>query len=175
MFEKFKKYMDITDNVDISSPEQFLKTYSGCSFKNGLYRIHNIDSISKWTKIVENTFPKYKGSIMVFGYDWLGRQFAQNNQTGKILLFEPGTGEVLNIPVDFVSFHDEEIAEYSEDSLASDFFEKWYKSENGCDVPHDKCAGYKVPLFLNGDDNISNLELSDLEVYWGIMGQMISK
>ena len=55
------------------------------------------------------------------------RQFAENSQTGKILLFEPGTGEVLNIPVDFVLFHDEEIADYSGDSLASDFFEEWKK------------------------------------------------
>lgn len=45
----------------------------------------------------------------------------------------------------------------------------------GGDIPHDKCVGYKVPLFLNGEDNISNLELSDIEVYWGIMGQMIAK
>lgn len=175
MFEKFREFVGITEGEDIGEMEQFLQIYSGYSFKNGLYRIHNINDIPKWTKIVEDAFPKYKGYIMVFGYDWLGRQFAQNNQTGKILLFEPGTGEVLNIPADFVNFHDEEIAEYSGDSLASEFFKEWYESEDGCDVPHDKCVGYKVPLFLNGEDNISNLELSDLEVYWGLMGQMISE
>ena len=95
-----------------------MKAFSGATFKNGLYRIHDINDIAKWTKIVENAFPKYKGNILVFGYDWLGRQFAENSQTGRILLIEPGTGEVLNIPVDFVLFHDEEIADYSEDSLA---------------------------------------------------------
>lgn len=175
MFEKFYKFVGVENQGSIDSPESFLKAFSGSSFKNGLYRIHDINDIAKWTKIVEDTFPKYKGNILVFGYDWLGRQFAQNSQTGKILLFEPGTGEVLNIPVDFVLFHDEEIAEYSEDSLASDFFEEWYESDGGGDIPHDKCVGYKVPLFLNGEDNISNLELSDIEVYWGIMGQMIAK
>ena len=125
MFEKFYKFMGLEIQNVIESPEDFLKTFSGATFKNGLYRIHNINEISKWTEIVENAFPKYKGNILVFGYDWLGRQFAQNSQTGKILLFEPGTGEVLNIPVDFVNLHDEEIADYSEDSLASDFFEAW--------------------------------------------------
>ena len=173
MFEKFYKFAGVENQDIINSPESFLKAFSGATFKNGLYRIHDINDIAKWTKIVEDAFPKYKGNILVFGYDWLGRQFAENSQTGRILLFEPGTGEVLNIPVDFVLFHDEEIADYSEDSLASDFFEEWYESEDGCDIPHDKCVGYKVPLFLNGEDNISNLELSDMDVYWNIMGQMM--
>ena len=173
MFENFCNFMDITTKEAIDSPEAFLKAFSGASFKNGLYRIHNINEIPRWTAIVENAFPKYKGNILVFGYDWLGRQFAQNKQTGNILLFEPGTGEVLSIPADFVAFHDEEIAEYSEDSLASAFFEEWYTSANGSEIPHDKCVGYKVPLFLNGEDNITNLEISDMEVYWDLMGQML--
>ena len=173
MFENFCNFMDITAKEPIDSPEAFLKVFSGASFKNGLYRIHNIDEIPRWTAIVENAFPKYKGNILVFGYDWLGRQFAQNKQTGNILLFEPGTGEVLSIPADFVAFHDEEIAEYSEDSLASAFFEEWYGSASGSEIPHDKCVGYKVPLFLNGEDNITNLEISDMEVYWDLMGQML--
>lgn len=173
MFENFCNFMDVTAKEAIDSPEAFLKAFSGASFKNGLYRIHNIDEIPRWTAIVENAFPKYKGNILVFGYDWLGRQFAQNKQTGNILLFEPGTGEVLSIPADFVAFHDEEIAEYSEDSLASDFFEEWYGSASGSEIPHDKCVGYKVPLFLNGEDNITNLEISDMEVYWELMGQML--
>lgn len=173
MFENFCNFMDVTIKEAIDSPEAFLKAFSGASFKNGLYRIHNIDEIPRWTAIVENAFPKYKGNILVFGYDWLGRQFAQNKQTGNILLFEPGTGEVLSIPADFVAFHDEEIAEYSEDSLASAFFEEWYGSASGSEIPHDKCVGYKVPLFLNGEDNITNLEISDMEVYWDLMGQML--
>ncbi len=173
MFEKFSEFMEITNAEAINSPQQFLRVYSGYSFKKGLYRIHNINDIGKWTKIVEESFPRYKGLITVFGYDWLGRQFAQNNQSGKILLFEPGTGEVLNTEADFIAFHDEEIAEYSDASLASDFFDEWYESENGCDIPHNKCVGYKVPLFLNGEDDLSNLEISDMEVYWGIIGQMI--
>ena len=173
MFENFFEFAGIEKREDVNSPEAFLKIFSGATFKNGLYRVHNIDDMDKWTEIVEEAFPAYKGNIRVFGYDWLGRQFAENKQTGNTLLFEPGTGEVLNIPVDFVMFHDEEIADYSEDSLASEFFDEWFESDAGCDIPHDKCAGYKVPLFLNGDDNISNLELSDMEVYWGIMGQML--
>lgn len=170
MFDRFYEFAGIEDHPEVNDIESFLKTFSGTTFKNGLYRIHALNDLQKWTKIVEEAFPGYSGNILVFGYDWLGRQFAVNRKTGKILLFEPGTGEVLSIPADFILFHDEEIADYSEDSLASGFFEEWYGSEAGCDIPHDKCVGYKVPLFLNGSDDLSNLEMSDMEVYWKIMG-----
>ena len=42
-------------------------------------------------------------------------------------MFEPGTGEVLDIPANIIEFHDVEIAEYHEDSLASKFFEEWFE------------------------------------------------
>ena len=44
--------------------------------------------------------------------------------------------------------------------------------ENPSDLAFDQCAGYKVPLFLGGEDSIHNLELSDIEVYWSLMAQL---
>ena len=41
-------------------------------------------------------------------------------------------------------------------------------------LKHNECAGYKVPLFLNGDDVVDNLEISDMEVYWEIMMPLIN-
>jgi len=35
--------------------------------------------------------------------------------------------------------------------------------------------GYRKPLFLGGSDEVENLEVSDLDVYWHIMGQIIRK
>ncbi|WP_434798222.1 T6SS immunity protein Tdi1 domain-containing protein [Terrisporobacter vanillatitrophus] len=35
--------------------------------------------------------------------------------------------------------------------------------------------GYKVPLFLGGEDDISNLEEIDMEVYWSVTGQLNSQ
>jgi len=163
MFENFFEYVGIDNKNEINNKKDFIEQYSGCSFLNGIYRIHNVEDIKKWTKIVEDAFPKYKNNIKVFGYDWLGRQFAENIQTKTVLMFEPGTGEVLNIPVDFVKFHDKEIADYNEDSLASSFFKNWYESSPKQELQHNQCVGYKVPLFLNGNDDITNLEVSDME------------
>ena len=53
--------------------------------------------------------------------------------------------------------------------LASEFFNEWFEANGNFVLPHNKCVGYKVPLFLNGEDDIENLEVSDMEVYWEIM------
>ena len=39
------------------------------------------------------------------------------------------------------------------------------------EIEFGRCAGYKVPLFLGGDDIVENLEDSDMEVYWEVLTQ----
>lgn len=173
MFEQFKKFVGVNDEINCNSPEEFLASIECKSFLNGMYRVFDSLETVKWQKIVEAAFPAYKNQMNVFAYDWLGRIFALSKRKGTVLLFEPGTGEVLDIPADLVEFHDVEIAEYHEDSLASVFFCEWYEANQHYELKHNECAGYKIPLFLNGDDVIENLEVSDMEVYWGIMGQLI--
>ena len=41
-------------------------------------------------------------------------------------------------------------------------------------LKHSECVGYKVPIYLNGKDEVSNLEVSDMEVYWGIMAPLMN-
>jgi hypothetical protein len=38
-----------------------------------------------------------------------------------------------------------------------------------------QCVGYKIPLFLGGEDGPDNFEISDLDVYWHITAQLIEK
>ncbi|MBT2533274.1 DUF1851 domain-containing protein [Arthrobacter sp. ISL-48] len=90
-----------------------------------------------------------------------------------VLIFEPGTGETLEIPAPFSGFHDEELTEYADAALAREFFEIW-SAANSDSLPLSphQCAGYRVPLFLGGSDAVENVELSDLEAYWSICGQL---
>ena len=169
MFEKFLDYVGYKTNNKFISIKDFLNSMNGMSFFNGMYRIFKNDDIDKWNNIVGQSFPRYKGRFDVFGYDWLGRVFALNKESKTVLLFEPGTGEVLDIPASFEDFHNIEIVDYHEDSLASNFFENWYSCYNNYKLKMNECAGYKIPLFLNGDDIVDNLEVSDMEVYWEIM------
>jgi len=164
------EFANVTENSSIQSVvDEFLKAYSGGSFLNGLYRIHKAADIAKWTEIVRKAFPKFKGKIIVFGFDWLGRNFAIDIERNVVLLFEPGTGEMFNTEVDFMVFHNKEISESHDACLASSFFKDWYEANNNYVLKHHQCAGYKVPLFLNGKDTVENLEVSDMEVYWEIM------
>ena len=174
MYENFNEFIKNNEKLDIKSEREFLEVYNGKSFLNGLYRIHNLEDREKWNEIIGKTFPPAMGKIMVFGYDWLGRSFAIYNETDTVLMFEPETGEAFDTDFNFYDFHNKEIPTNHLVCLASEYYEKWRKANNNYILPHNKCAGYKVPLFLNGKDVVENLEISDMEVYWEIMMPLIN-
>ncbi|WP_313623361.1 T6SS immunity protein Tdi1 domain-containing protein [Achromobacter sp.] len=72
------------------------------------------------------------------------------------------------------TFHNGVLLNLSEAALAENFFKKWIAS-GGCAPRFDQCVGYKLPLFLGGKDDISNLELSDLDVYSCVSSQLIAR
>lgn len=89
-------------------------------------------------------------------------------------MFEPHTAEALQIPPNIKTFHDVELMEDDGAALVSDGYAMWRES-GGAEPTYAQCMGYKKPLFLSGEDTMENLELSDLDVYWHIMGQFIAK
>jgi hypothetical protein len=92
----------------------------------------------------------------------------------SVLMFEIGTGQVLEIPSNLESFHERGLMEFGEAALAISFHEKWLNT--GGAAPHyDQCIGYKMPLFLGGKDEVENLETSDIDVYWHLIGQLVRK
>ena len=159
-------------------PEYLLGRYGGLSFAGGLYRLHALNAVTKWTGAVVQAFPNYKG-VECFASDWLGRQFAlsaKHNADGEpgVLMFEPGTGQVLNIPANFLSFHANELPQFSEAALARRAYEDWL-ANGGARPSVDECIGYSAPLFLGGADEIANMEKTDMAVYWEIMGQLLEQ
>jgi hypothetical protein len=151
----------------------------GKTFNEGLYRVFRGDQILKASENIIRVFQEANNSIIVFGYDWLGRHYAVDNENvenGKklILMLEPGAGEAMSIPVPILDFHNSELISCSEEALSVNFFKKW-KKLNPESIAPDKCIGYKIPLFLGGRDIIDNLELIDLEVYIDICGQLRNK
>jgi hypothetical protein len=151
--------------------------FAGCSFENGLYRLHDEETGPRGMTWIAESFPQFVSRARPFGFDWLGRQFAVDSgrlEGGQplVLLFEPGTGEVLQIPFSFSQFH-EQLDELREPALAGSFFARWTQANPEL-IPLDikQCAGYTVPLFLGGKDEVENLEVIDLEVYWSMSGQL---
>lgn len=159
-----------------SSPAELMNAAGGRSYSDGLYRIHSPVSARAANVLVTEAFPDFAGRIDCFGYDWLGRQFSADSRRGstddpEVLMFEPGTGEALEIPVAFSRLHNEELVDYAEAALAVGFFDEWRRA--GGSVPSlEECVGYRTPLFLGGVDGIENLEVSDIETYWTLLGQL---
>ena len=158
---------------------EFLGSFGGASFRDALYRAIHAADLNEWKERICVGFPEFEGRITCFGYDWLGRTFAldskrlEDGQPG-VVMFEPGTGEALKIRSNIQTFHDVGLMEFGEAALAISFYDKWAAS-GGAKPTYTQCVGYRKPLFLGGSDEVENLEISDLDVYWHIMGQLIRK
>lgn len=98
---------------------------------------------------LDQAFPEASPHTAPYGYDWLGRQFcAQGDDAcASSLMFEPGTGEVLEIPVPFAAIHDEDLVDHRNEALASDFFAA-YLDPGGQAAAITECVGYRPPCFL---------------------------
>lgn len=164
-----------SDNFE-SSIRELLSSFNGASFNDGLYRIMPAQGIKTWNASIGTVFPGFRGRVFCFGYDWLGRIFAVDMRTerkGEVLLIDIGANEVLQIPCNVLTFHNEELVNNREAALAFSFYQRWRSI--GAAPATNQCIGYKTPLFLGGKDDLENLELSDLDVYWTICGQLIAK
>lgn len=157
---------------------EFAAEFAGASFESGLYRVHDDQTGPLTMALITAAFPEFSTRACPFGYDWLGRQFALDSSRvernePQVLLLEPGTGEALEIPVSLAQFHNEELTEHADAALASSFYQSWsWANRESLPLGREQCVGYGVPLFLGGSDDIENLEVIDLDVYWTLSGQL---
>lgn len=189
-FEKFLAAFNCTEDRSPGPPpkikgslaevvSQVTTELGGKTFEDGLYRVLRGDEVVEATQAAWAIFPQQAKTCVVFAYDWLGRMFAADATRSEdglplVLLLEVGTGDALAVPLNPIAFHDEELVGYADEALARSYFQEW-KQENPDPIPHHQCVGYKVPLFLGGEDDLENLEASDLSVYWHICGELISQ
>lgn len=154
-----------------------LNSLGGGSFGGGIYRVIKVADLNVWAQRVNLAFPIFEERITCFSYDWLGRVFAEDparlvGGLPGVVMFEPGTGEALEIPSNILTFHDEELPQFADAALAASFFQQWL-NQGGKRPAASECVGYKLPLFLDGKDDVENLELCDIDVYWHISSQLI--
>ncbi len=181
-YYKIKNVNDTKINSSLMTDEVklFFKYFGGVSFYKGMYRVNTYSQILYWTEFIENThlFSAYRGKILSFGSDWLGRHWClydgrmiENKPT--ILIFMP-EGDILKVPLNFLVFHNKELVGYSDEILDGEFYSEWLTK--GGSIPNNlQCVGYKNPLFLGGEDSADNLEIIDMEVYWEINIQLLEK
>ena len=189
-FEKYNKKDDtsfllykenLADKFDSSFKEYpdllaFFANYGGTSYDRGLFRIHSKSSSYYWTKLIIEFFPKYADRICCFGYDWMGRNFAVDLlDPKKNYLFDPATGEDFELPQSLTGFFNEELVHYKDETLVPDDFNYILNKFKIDLLPTDKCIGYDKLLFLGGEDDLDNMEIIDMDVYWDINYKVYSK
>ncbi len=169
---------DLPGSLSATGFDEPMSQYAGCTFDRGLYRLHTQASSVLANGWVAEAFPEFAHRVHCFGFDWSGDQFALDRaRTHKgenlVLLLEAGTAEALEIPATFAAFHDQELVDEGEAALSISFWQEWLAANPG-QVPlrFADCVGYKVPLFLGGEDTVENLEVIDVDVYWTITGQL---
>ncbi|MCL2152512.1 MAG: DUF1851 domain-containing protein [Oscillospiraceae bacterium] len=180
MYDPFKEFFNTSlSNLTIREKQgnallELRNEFQGMEFGDGIYRVFRTDDIPKWKKIISGAYNDFRRYFEPFGFDWLGRCFAvdlRKKTKSNILMFEIGTAEVLEIPCNIIEFHNKEIPLNGEACLSKSFFAQW-RASNRQNINYSECIGYKVPLFLNGEDSVQNLELSDMEVYWSVISQI---
>jgi hypothetical protein len=120
-----------------------------------------------------------RGRLWVFAYDWLGRLYGFDRTTGTaagpgISRLDPGSGAVEVTGVPFADFTSTLLVDQRDDVLATEFFEDW-RSHGGRDLGPSECVGFRIPPFLGGTDELTNLEAISMSVYLSLHGQLLSQ
>lgn len=163
------------DVLDARTPEALRAAAGGRVLGGGLYRVMDDAAARAMHGPLAAMFPDHAAVLDPFGSDWLGRVFAtRSDQGGAVAMAEPGTAEMLDMPVGLEAFHADELADHADAALAAPFYDEW-RAAGGAAPRADQCVGYRKPLFLGGEDGVANLELSDMDVYWSVLAQTVER
>ncbi|MGW2560540.1 T6SS immunity protein Tdi1 domain-containing protein [Streptomyces sp. NPDC001514] len=157
---------------------QLVAMGAGRSFGQGIVRVHTAQGAARVSGLLADAFPEFADRVVPVAQDWLGRQYAldlarSTPAAACFLLFEPGTGEAFEVDADVLELFNSAFVDDPDTYLAADLHSEWLGTGSPRLEAH-QCVGFKVPLFLGGEGSVENLEISDLEVYWSLCGQLRS-
>jgi hypothetical protein len=149
---------------------------TGSCINSGLYRLHTFGSSVQWSLIIGQCFKTHKNKIYPFGFDWMGRQFCMSIDNNNLLfMFDIATAEYFELQQKLELLHDDDFINDMENMLANDIFTQVLKHSNLKSIGYNECLGYKMPLFMGGNDVVENYQLIDIEVYWETQYQLYEK
>lgn len=160
----------------VQNPEvrQLISEYGATCYEEGLYRIFDADDAERWTITIRRFFPAESEGVEAFGRDWQGNLFGyRGGESPCVLLFQPGTGDVLEITDSIEKFHNEELTEHAEEALSLGLWQQWRSHSRA--PGRGECVGYTHPIFLGGDVALDNLTIGDIDVYWELTGQLLKQ
>jgi hypothetical protein len=169
MYERFILGNEQSDLVDSqfappefspSLPSELSALFEECGgrcYGGGLYKIHSLGSSLYWSMLISNYFPKYTGKILPFGFDWMGRQFCIDKVNGKLIfMFDPATAEDFEVHTTLVEFLNSDLVNDRDNTVSETQFHEALQYLGLSKIQYHECLGYKIPLFLSGEDKITN-------------------
>jgi len=173
-----------TRHVPLRGPASFADAgYCGRSFNEGVLRFHNAATAPNFRQMCFEAFPTLsqidpKADVLAFG--WNGKQYLTAKVSGNkdimILVADIGTGTLETLaPVATLA------AVLKMDNMGDFFdaplYDEWRKLVGR---PHDglaftDCVEYTQPLWLGGEDELTNMQLIDMDVSWTIGSQLLSQ
>lgn len=160
-----------TWTVENENLEYLFSNFGGLSIDFGAFRIHTYESAKKWTDIIVESFPAHKNKITAYGFDWMGRQFAIDNDD-VVHMFDGSTGEEFEMEQTLEGFFNEELVDYGVETLDIDNYKFWNTGK--ISLKHNEIVAFKIPLALGGEDSIENYHIIDAEVDWEINKQLLN-
>ena len=170
-----KEPEDPEGSFPLTEIDELFENYGGFEFENGLYRVHSKAMLEGWREKLGRAFPDESRQVTPFGQDWQGNQFGwRGGKNPTVLLFQIVSGEAYEIADSLEVAHEEEFVEHAQEALSIGQWRDWRVS-GGAGPTASQCVGYRVPLFLGGKDEVANLELCDINVYWEITAQLLHR
>ncbi|MFT4232576.1 MAG: hypothetical protein QM606_07365 [Leucobacter sp.] len=150
--------------------------YCGASFNSGLIRFHDDASGPEYRSYVLAAFPDLPRTADVLAFDWHGRQIVTQGASDRLLLADPGTGEV----EEFYTLEEFSTAlkiDAAHRALDGALFDRWreYVERPGAQLPWSAAVSYTVPLYAGGESGVEHLEFIDLEVLWDFTVQVLDQ
>ncbi|PRI10089.1 hypothetical protein [Leucobacter massiliensis] len=150
--------------------------YCGASFNGGLIRFHDDVTGPMYRRFLLGAFPQLAAGTDVLAFDWHGRQIATQGGSDRLLLADPGTGEV----VQFTTVEEFSTAlrlDAGHAALDGALFDAWreHVGRPGGQLPWDGAVAYTVPLYAGGQPGVEQLEFADLEVLWDFTEQLLDQ
>ncbi len=174
MLERFLIHFPVDDrgiavgDESASIAEEVRRLFGRHSVCNGLYRFHSNEGAITWRSIVSEYFELPTG-LELISYDWRGNQIGYDPDRNVMVMYDISLAEFFEIEAGVSEFHDEIMVDDPE-VVAFKAFEDWLSDKPPPSI--DMCIGFKIPLALGGKDEIENMELVDMRVYWGICGEI---
>lgn len=153
---------------------EFLDQFGGASFAGGAYRVSPLDATGHWTQRVLSAFPALQAAPSCFASDWSGRQFAIAGPAKHVIVLDICAGQIMDTDAGFEDFHQTRLVGDMETILRLPLYKSWIRG--GGDIPGpSECIEFTVPLFLGGAMDLSNLQLTDMEVSWELGSQLLAQ